>query len=331
MFGLGEYLVRVNTTDPQALLPLLARSFVVATTIALSLAIFDFMLRPVFQQRTFGFLVLTRSLVYTVIVVFWLTVVNGSWQIIASNVSFFKGVENYVTDPSFPINLISVFVILSIVITLLQINSLHRKGELLSFIMGRYHQPQEVSRTFLFLDLKNSTSIAEKLGHHQFGLFLKDFFADVTMAIWVTKAEIYQYVGDEVILAWPGNTSNGQGNGRKVVECLELISETITSKQGTYLKKYSYVPDFRAAAHGGTVLVTWVGEIKKDIVYVGDVLNTTARILEDCKRLGCDFLLSEQVARHLDSATLEFKEETVPRGKEKSIKVYSLLEKNQEN
>ena len=325
--AIGEYLVRFDTTDPQALLPLFARSFVIATLIALSLAIFDFLLRPIFQQRTFGFLVLTRSLAYTLIVVFWLTVVNGSWQVIVSNVSFIKGVENYVTDPSFPINLISIFVFLSIALTVFQINSLHRKGELLSFIMGRYHRPQEVNRTFLFLDLKNSTGIAEKLGHYQFGLFLKDFYADVTMAIWATKAEIYQYVGDEVILAWPIDSKGSN----QVIRCLELIHQTIEEKQQTYLRKYSYIPEFRAAAHGGRVLVTWVGEIKKDIVYVGDVLNTTARILEDCKRLNFDFLLSEQVAEQLNGSLLEFREETIPRGKEKSIKLYSLTEKNHEN
>jgi adenylate cyclase len=49
------------------------------------------------------------------------------------------------------------------------------------------------------------------------------------------------------------------------------------------MEKYGVHPLFRGGVHGGPVVVTWVGEIKKEIVYHGDVLNTAARIQGESK------------------------------------------------
>ena len=69
--------------------------------------------------------------------------------------------------------------------------------------MGKYFQPKEEDRIFMFLDLKGSTSIAEQLGEHQYFRFLKNVISDVTSAILNTRGDIYEYVGDEIIISWP--------------------------------------------------------------------------------------------------------------------------------
>jgi len=105
------------------------------------------------------------------------------------------------------------------------------------------------------------------------------------------------------------------------------MKEIIQSVKQKYISKYGVYPEFKAGLHGGKVIVTWVGVLKKEIVYVGDVVNTTARIQEDCKRLAKDFLISEDLLNRisgLDNVRASFVEETIPRGKEESIKLYSL-------
>ena len=69
----------------------------------------------------------------------------------------------------------------------------------------------------LFLDLKNSTDIAERLGHTKYSLFLKDCFSDLTNPIYNSDANVYQYVGDEVILIW--NLKHGLRN----LNCFKLF------------------------------------------------------------------------------------------------------------
>lgn len=323
-YAVLEYFLRQFTTDPQAFWPLMARSLVTAVLIALSVSLFDMLFQKRFVQKPFLYLVLVRTFFYTLVISLWLGVVNGFWQIIASNKSFMEGFRDYLLEPTYIINLTTIFLIILFIMAILQVNGLHRKGELWNFIIGKYHRPQEVDRIFSFIDMKDSTGIAENLGHYDFGLFLKDYYTDLTFAIQTTKAEIYQYVGDEIILSWPPEIGFKNNNA---VKCIQLIRQTLFQKKHYYQTKYGYFPMFRAGIHSGRVLVTWVGEIKKEIVYVGDVLNTTSRIQEECKRMQCDLLVSGEIASRVeagDGYQFKFEEETVPRGKETPIKLYSL-------
>jgi adenylate cyclase len=155
-------------------------------------------------------------------------------------------------------------------------------------------------------------------------MFLKDYYSDITDALRKTNAQIYQYVGDEIVLSW--SYKDGLNNNNLVL-CFFLMKQIIEGRKQKYLDKYEFFPEFKAGAHGGEVIVTWVGELKKEIVYIGDVLNTTARIQEDCKRLKKDFLISEDVLLRMektDKIKASFVEETTPRGKEMPLKLYSL-------
>ena len=98
------------------------------------------------------------------------------------------------------------------------------------------------------------------------------------------------------------------------------------SLNNRYINKYGFVPEFRAGLHGGKVLITWIGEVKKEIVYVGDVLNTAARIAEECKKARQDFLLSGDKYDRLDEASAQkcsFYNQLRLRGKEEEVKIYS--------
>ncbi len=73
---------------------------------------------------------------------------------------------------------------------------------LLNLIMGKYRHPKQEERIFMFLDLKSSTTIAERLGHAQFSRLLQDCFQDLTDTTIKHDVEIYLYVGDEAVLTW---------------------------------------------------------------------------------------------------------------------------------
>jgi adenylate cyclase len=60
----------------------------------------------------------------------------------------------------------------------------------------------EEDRIFMFLDMKSSTTHAEKLGARQYSKLVQDCFFDMTKAAKLSNAEIYQYVGDEAIFTW---------------------------------------------------------------------------------------------------------------------------------
>ena len=72
---------------------------------------------------------------------------------------------------------------------------------------GKFYKPREENRIFMFVDLKGSTTIAEKIGHKKYSLLLQDCFRDFSIVA-KYNAQIYQYVGDEVVVSWKAENKN---------------------------------------------------------------------------------------------------------------------------
>ena len=51
---------------------------------------------------------------------------------------------------------------------------------LYNFFIGKYHKPIQEERIFLFLDMKSSTTIAEKIGHVKYFEMLKEYYSDLS-------------------------------------------------------------------------------------------------------------------------------------------------------
>ncbi len=159
------------------------------------------------------------------------------------------------------------------------------------------HGFSEVTRIFMFLDIKSSTTIAESLGHIRYFELLNDFFRDIGDAIGRNQGQIYQYVGDEVVISW--NLEKGIENNN-CLNCFFDIVNTIENLSNNYLKKYNIIPEFKAGLHYGKVSTGTVGTLKKEIIYTGDVLNTASRIEGLCNQYDVNLLLSEDLLDKLD-------------------------------
>ncbi len=154
-----------------------------------------------------------------------------------------------------------------------------------------YSKPfSEVERVFMFLDLRSSTTIAEKLGHIQYFELLNDFFRDIAEPISSNKGQIYQYVGDEVVVSWPLEDGLSDAN---CLQCFFDIVNKMATLTHKYLEKYAVNPSFKAGMHFGKVSTGTVGTLKKEIIYTGDVLNTASRIEGLCNKHNVDLLLSK--------------------------------------
>jgi adenylate cyclase len=69
----------------------------------------------------------------------------------------------------------------------------------------------------------------------------------------------------------------------------------LNKKTGYYVTQYGQIPQFKAGLHMGKVTVVEVGDIKRDIAYHGDTLNTAARIQSVCNSYNKKFLASAYV------------------------------------
>lgn len=153
-------------------------------------------------------------------------------------------------------------------------------------------QIEEVERIFMFLDIRDSTRIAEELGHIRYFALLNRFFSDISGPIDAHKGEIYQYVGDEIVVSWEKSQGLEDGN---CLKAFFAIQERIRRLAPDYEKEFGLIPAFKAGFHMGNVTTGAIGTIKKEVVFSGDVLNTTARIEALCNRYGVDMLMSEEL------------------------------------
>lgn len=232
--------------------------------------------------------------------------------------------REYVLHDTFRLSVLFSISLTFIFITFFQLNDLIGRGVLFKFFLGRYHSPREEQRIFMFLDLKNSTGIAEEMGDIKFLSLINDFFYDLTNPVLSTGGEIYKYVGDEAIICW--NFKKGLKNNN-ALKTFFILKEVIEGKRDYYQDKYSFVPQFKAGIHGGKVVTGEIGVSKKEITYLGDILNTTARIEGLCNILDEDFLISEELLFKFNiddkSRLREYKDREI-RGKEQPITIYSL-------
>ena len=161
---------------------------------------------------------------------------------------------------------------------------------LAALLVGRYRVPVLEERAFLFLDLTDSTGLAQRLGPERYHAFKNEFFRDVAGPILATGGQIYQYVGDEVVVTW--RMENGR-LARHPIETLLLLDEAVVERAERYRDRYGEVPRYKAGLHAGEVVTAEVGTLKKDLVHTGDAVNVAARVEGQCHALGARLLASE--------------------------------------
>lgn len=279
---------------------------------------------PRLRERPFGQIILIRSGVYLAAFL----VVSGAVHVILG--LFVLSEADHMALMTTLSGRFVVSASSSLVLSVVGVNFLlevRRKvgpGNLIALLTGRYHRPKDEERLFLFLDLKDSTAIAESLGHNVYSQFLRSCFQDLTAFVLRYGAQIYQYVGDEVVLTWASTKPHSREN------CLQTFfafQNELERKSHWYRSKFGLAPEFRAGVDMGTVTVAEVGDVKREIAYHGDPLNTAARLLELCKQFGRSILITGEfekaISRSPDFLT-EWQGELTLRGKSEDVAIYGV-------
>ena len=200
------------------------------------------------------------------------------------------------------------------------------RGNMRSWIIGTMNKPREQERIFMFLDMKSSTSIAEKLEHKKFSRLVQDVFNDLAV-VDNYDGEIYQYLGDGAIISW--SIKNGLKRNN-FLNAYYAFKKTIERRSRYYNRKYGIIPKFKAGAHAGKVMVLQVGQIRRDISYNGDTINTAARIESMCNEYKQNFLISGDLFNMIKNPKeFQFKEiaNIKLKGKRKAVDIYQVKEK----
>jgi class 3 adenylate cyclase len=117
--------------------------------------------------------------------------------------------------------------------------------------------------------------------------------------------------------------------GANCVRCFFGIRAVIERDAAAYGRDFGLVPRFREGLHGGAVTTGELGYLRQQIVVVGYILNTTARLEEYAKRTNLDLVASgpllERIELPPDVEARSCGTLTI-RGKETHVLAYSLSE-----
>lgn len=224
-------------------------------------------------------------------------------------------------------NFIFWFIITFFIILFLSIRDKFGPITFVNFLKGKYHKPKREERIFMFMDLKSSTTIAERLGEEQYFKFLNDTFSIATPAILLTEGEIYQYVGDEIVISWITRKGINKVN---CINCYYKVMKLLAEKAEYFEHTYGTQPAFKAGLHFGNVITGEMGIVKKEIVYSGDVLNTASRIQSLCNEMNTEILISHNLIKRIDLSDLQKQTKSMGiidlRGKQEKIELVTLLD-----
>jgi adenylate cyclase len=190
--------------------------------------------------------------------------------------------------------------VLSIVVNLgLGISNIVGYRAFLNFITGRYHAPVEENRFVLFVDIAGSTGLAERLGGIGIHRLLDRIFRLLTLAVSDYRGEVLNYVGDEVIVTW--RERSGAIDCRPL-RCFMAMRDELAQASSQLQHEFGVVPRIRGSLHFGPVIVGEIGDVKRAIVFNGDVMNTTARLEELSRSVDGGFLASRAAMERFGSA-----------------------------
>ena len=324
-----DFIVLLSRTEPtyySFASAVVLRSFLVFIMSTLIGYLLVFKLRKKFTNMSLWLSFLIRSVILLVIAYFLNYLIHAAHIIFILDLGVVEAFHRYGQDAFHPewlmqkiIYWVGLFFITQLII---EINEKYSPGVFMDIMLGKYVEPKIESRIVMFIDLKDSTPIAEKLGHEQYFKFIRDFIHQISYALIEHGGRIYQYVGDEVVVSW----YNNRINAKRSMASLIHSRKNLQKQSEEFRRKYGIIPEFRVGIHVGDVTVGELGVIKKDIAMSGDTMNTTARIRSACSELNQKYIISEEMLHliELKSWQTESLGKVDLKGKGNGIELFSL-------
>ncbi len=234
--------------------------------------------------------------------------------------------QNYILYKDFKVVVFYALAIVALTNFTIQMNRKMGQGVLINLISGKYYQPKKVEKIVLFLKIQRTKELIEEVGRLNYHKFLKEVFYDLTEIVLLRKAQIYEYVEDQVVILW--DVDKGMENANCIRAFFDIQQKLDTGKV-RYYDKYKFLPEFVGAMHKGELIVGEIGDIKSEIKYHGDLMNTCYRILGNVDE-GKQFLVSEELVNEMKLPIIFDKKrigEFSLRGKQRPIILYQIVER----
>ncbi len=171
---------------------------------------------------------------------------------------------------------------------------------LFHLMIGTYHRPVVEQKVLVFIDINNSTALAERLGALKIKSLVGKFLFDISKPITDYGGEIYLYKGDGLIAIWHWREAVRHD---KILRAIDAVFAAVRREESRYTAQFGAVPAFRIGVHGGDVVVSEQGDTKRSIGIYGSTINIASRMEEAAKAHGVACAISGDVAQALSGSS----------------------------
>ncbi len=225
-----------------------------------------------------------------------------------------------------PVTLPIIFGLGVAAITVIRVTGFLGARNVAYLMVGKYHRPVMEKKVFLFLDIRGSTQLVERLGPIEARALIGKFFFDISAPIADNGGEVYRFTGDGLVATWNWDVAL---KGDAILNAIDGIREAVSKDEDKYLQRFGVVPRFRIGVHGGDIVVSEEGDIRRAIGFYGDTIHIAARMEQKAKELGVEIVISEAVAsqlNRLEQGGLKLLTEETVRGISHPIGMYTLAD-----
>jgi|GEM_PF-191174 len=189
---------------------------------------------------------------------------------------------------------------------------------------------ETVRVTVLFSDIRNFTTISERLAAHEVVEMLNEYFTRATAPILAQRGNVNKYIGDAVMAVFGSPVSYPDHARRALRASLQMAAEA-EKFRGWMEQRFPDrgLPRFGIGIgiHTGDAVMGNIGSVKRlEFTAIGDTVNAASRLEGVTKDLGCVLVASRQTVQAAGSGVGTGKTETVKvKGREEPIEVFEIL------
>jgi len=180
--------------------------------------------------------------------------------------------------------------------------------------------------TVLFADIRDFTSISEKLSAEEVSEILNEYFSEIVPIIERHNGVLNKFMGDAVLAIF-GEPIRLKNHAENAVKCADKMLKKVKYLQRKWLEEGKPRIEIGIGISTGEAFVGNIGsENRLEYTVIGDTVNTASRIENYNKIYKTNFLISQETYRHVaDIADVIKIREVTIRGKSHKMNIYEVL------
>jgi adenylate cyclase len=182
--------------------------------------------------------------------------------------------------------------------------------------------------TVLFADIRNFTTISEKLGAHQVVEMLNGYLSQACDCILVRGGTVDKFIGDAVMAVF-GAPVRHPDHARRALQTALALAETAREFQTWMQQRFGdlELPEFAIGIglHTGEAVVGNIGSTRRlEYTAIGDTVNTASRLESLTKELGWEIVASESTVASAPGVITRRREIRKVRGRLKPLEIFEV-------